>query len=192
MPATTTSPLDDVRIVRLPRRRTRYVLTVTREGFIEARIPAAWSDDKVVQILHRHRRWVGARKEELAERQQKQAARAQIDWCEIPEDWWRKAARPHLWELLDVWKERMSTTVRKRRLTGAKTRWGSCNSLGDISLSWRLMLVPYELREYVVIHELAHRRHMNHSARFWNEVAKYCPDYEAKRQQLRELGGDTQ
>ena len=193
MPGTTaTSPLQDVTIVRLPRRRTRYVLTVTREGLIEARVPAVWSDDKVGQILHRHRRWVAARQDELAERRKKQAAKAQINWCEIPEAWWRKAARPHLWNLLDIWMERMNTTVRKRRLTGAVTRWGSCNSLGDISLSWRLMRVPEDLREYVIIHELAHRRHMNHGPRFWAEVGKYCPDYEAKRQRLRALGGDTQ
>jgi predicted metal-dependent hydrolase len=188
----TAQSLRFINVVRLPRRRTRYVLCVTQQGRIEMRIPETWSDAKIEEILHRHRRWVVARQEELSIKRKDAIAKSKLDWTEIPEDWWRKAARPRLWKLLDKWSERMGVTVRKRRLTGARTRWGSCNSLGDISLSWRLMLVPKPLREYVVIHELAHRRHMNHGPRFWAEVAKYCPDYEKKRALLSSLGGDTQ
>jgi predicted metal-dependent hydrolase len=63
-------------------------------------------------------------------------------------------------------------TVRAQR-----SRWGSCSAEGAISLNWRLIHAPPEVRDYLIIHELMHRRQMNHSARFWQEVEKACPDY---------------
>jgi len=69
-----------------------------------------------------------------------------------------------------------------------RTRWGSCSPRGEISLNWRLVQVPERIRDYVILHELAHRRHLNHSARFWQEVERLCPDYEAAEAWLRETG----
>jgi len=69
-----------------------------------------------------------------------------------------------------------------------RTRWGSCSPRGEISLNWRLVQVPEWVRDYVILHELAHRRHLNHSARFWQEVERLCPDYEAAETWLRETG----
>lgn len=65
------------------------------------------------------------------------------------------------------------------------SRWGSCSSKGNISLNVHLLDVEPELFEYVLIHELSHLYHMNHSKDFWNQVSKYCPDYKVKRQMLR-------
>ncbi len=57
------------------------------------------------------------------------------------------------------------------------SRWGSCSRRGTISLNWRLIQTPVFVRDYIVLHELAHRRQMNHSNRFWQEVERLCPDY---------------
>jgi predicted metal-dependent hydrolase len=63
-----------------------------------------------------------------------------------------------------------------------KSRWGSCSRRGTISLNWRLIQSPAFVRDYIILHELAHRRQMNHSDKFWMEVARLCPDYlEAER-----------
>ncbi len=63
-----------------------------------------------------------------------------------------------------------------------KSRWGSCSRRGTISLNWRLIQSPAFVRDYIILHELAHRRQMNHSDKFWQEVARLCPDYlEAER-----------
>ena len=70
-----------------------------------------------------------------------------------------------------------------------KTRWGSCSVKGNLNFNCLLMLCPEEVREYVVIHELCHRLEMNHSPRFWAEVAKRCPDYARQRKWLKENGG---
>ena len=67
-----------------------------------------------------------------------------------------------------------------------KTRWGSCSVSGSISLNWRLVQVPEVVRDYVLLHELAHRRHMNHSALFWAEVQRLCPEYQESERWLRE------
>ncbi|MDK2125958.1 M48 family metallopeptidase [Parachitinimonas caeni] len=73
-------------------------------------------------------------------------------------------------------------------LSHAKTRWGSCSSAGAIRLNWRLMQAPPAVIDYVLIHELAHLRELNHSDRFWQIVASVCPNYKHHRQFLRQNG----
>lgn len=72
-------------------------------------------------------------------------------------------------------------------LSNARTQWGSCSAGGRIRLSWRLMLLPAHLVDYVVAHELAHRRELNHSARFWEAVATLHPRYREARRELSAL-----
>lgn len=79
----------------------------------------------------------------------------------------KKAAQNYLPPVLSVWAERFGLTYRKVRITGARSRWGSCSAAGTISLSCYLMLVPAHLMDYVMLHELAHTREMNHGPRFW-------------------------
>ncbi len=74
------------------------------------------------------------------------------------------------------------------RLSSARTRWGSCNHRGQISLNWRLVMLPEPLIDYVVVHELAHLREMNHSPRFWSVVAQLCPEWQLRRQELKQQG----
>ena len=69
-----------------------------------------------------------------------------------------------------------------------RTRWGSCSSKGNLNFNCLLALVPREVLDYVVVHELCHRKEMNHSDRFWSEVAKIIPDYKNRRQWLKEHG----
>lgn len=76
-----------------------------------------------------------------------------------------------------------SVTIRKQ-----VSRWGSCSSKRNLSFNCLLMLCPEDVRDYVVIHELCHLKHMNHSSAFWAQVSHYCPDYEDKRLWLRKNG----
>ncbi|MBX3487205.1 MAG: M48 family metallopeptidase [Candidatus Paracaedibacteraceae bacterium] len=79
--------------------------------------------------------------------------------------------------VLDKITAAMNLRPKKITLRDTKSRWGSCSSEGNISLSWRLMMAPPEVMEYVVIHEFAHLVHMNHSKSFWQLVARHCPEY---------------
>ena len=71
-----------------------------------------------------------------------------------------------------------------------KTRWGSCSAKGNLNFNCLLMLAPSDVRDYVIIHELAHRKHMNHSKDFWKEVEIMIPDYKEKRKWLNTYGDE--
>ena len=82
----------------------------------------------------------------------------------------------------------MNVTYGTVRLSSARTRWGSCSARGNLNFHWKLILMPPEVLDYVVVHELAHRREMNHSPRFWAIVEKVLPDYKERRRWLKENG----
>lgn len=69
-----------------------------------------------------------------------------------------------------------------------RSRWGSCSRRGTVSLNWRLIQAPPFVRDYIILHELSHLRHMNHSVRFWREVERVCPDYENAERWLKRWG----
>ncbi len=70
------------------------------------------------------------------------------------------------------------------------SRWGSCTSEGNLNFNCLLTLFPDEVADYVIVHELCHRKHMNHSKEFWAEVEKFCPDFKTHKKWLRENGGE--
>ena len=77
-------------------------------------------------------------------------------------------------------------TVNRVTVRNQRSRWGSCSRRGTISLNWRLIQAPPEVRDYIVLHELMHLRQMNHSPRFWAEVERVCPNYEISERWLKE------
>ena len=84
--------------------------------------------------------------------------------------------------------QKLGFNFRLLRITGAMRRWGSCSGENDINLPWRLVMAPLELIDYVIIHELCHIKHKNHSRAFWKEVGKHLPDYKERRRLLKEHG----
>lgn len=82
----------------------------------------------------------------------------------------------------------MSISYQNLRLKEQKSRWGSCSSDGNLNFNWRLVHCPPEVIDYVIVHELAHRKHMDHSIRFWNLVAQYTPDHRQHRGWLKRHG----
>jgi predicted metal-dependent hydrolase len=84
--------------------------------------------------------------------------------------------------------QQMSIDYQHLRLKEQKSRWGSCSSDGNLNFNWRLVHCPPEVIDYVIVHELAHRKHMDHSRKFWNFVAQYTPDYQLHRGWLKRHG----
>jgi predicted metal-dependent hydrolase len=101
--------------------------------------------------------------------------------------WLRERALMLFGERVDALAPGMEVGVRRLSLSNARTQWGSCSTDGGVRLSWRLIHLRLALIDYVVAHELAHLRHMNHSVRFWRAVEGVFPDYRAARRELRAL-----
>lgn len=102
--------------------------------------------------------------------------------------WYRREALQLFTECIGHFAARMNVNPREIRLSAARTQWGSCTARGIIHLNWQLVKMPLELADYVVVHELAHLREMNHSAAFWQVVESACPDYARLRRELRGWG----
>ncbi|MDO9326354.1 MAG: SprT family zinc-dependent metalloprotease [Methanoregula sp.] len=77
-------------------------------------------------------------------------------------------------------------TPKSIRITDARQRWGSCTSVGGINFSWRLIQAPLEIVDYVIVHELVHLKQHDHSKKFWAKVKEIMPDYERRKEWLRE------
>jgi predicted metal-dependent hydrolase len=110
---------------------------------------------------------------------------------EAAEVWFKKKARPLFEERLAHFAPQLGVQWKKLSLSSARTRWGSARSDGHIRLNWRLIHLPLTQIDYVVVHELAHLREMNHGPRFWDTVGGVMPDYRERRQQLRQAALGT-
>lgn len=183
-------------VKRSVKRRRSFGFVVSEAGEIVFSAPRWVRLEQMLAFAQTRQTFVEKRLKEMAGKravlEEKALRKADLEgkYCELPVEWYRKAARKTMVPEVALWAKKVGVTVEKVRITSGRTVWGSCNSNGEINLSWRLMMVPPELREYVVIHELCHRVHMNHGVRFWRLVGKHCADWEAKRKRLNALGGE--
>ncbi len=102
--------------------------------------------------------------------------------------WLKENAKRIFTKEAEVWSSRMGVECASLAVGSARGRWGSCSAENDLRFTFRLLYCPKEIIEYVVVHELAHIRHKNHSPRFWREVERYIPDWKERRQWLKERG----
>lgn len=102
--------------------------------------------------------------------------------------WYRKQARIHLAQRVSYYSEKHGLPYEQIRITSAITQWGSCSAHNNLNFPWRLVMVPREVIDYVVVHELAHTIHKNHSSRFWGLVESIMPDWKEHRAHLKEEG----
>jgi hypothetical protein len=102
--------------------------------------------------------------------------------------WYRREALQLFTECVAHFAPLMNVKPSEVKLSAARTQWGSCTTRGTVRLNWQLIKMPLHLVDYVVVHELAHLREMNHSAAFWSVVETACPDYAKRRGELRKWG----
>lgn len=100
----------------------------------------------------------------------------------VTEQWLRTEGAERFQQKTAFWAARMKVTYGRITIRDQRTRWGSCSSRGNLNFNWRLLLMPERVMDYVIVHELAHRREMNHSAAFWQIIETYLPDYRERRQ----------
>jgi len=172
------------RIIRS--RRKTLGLQITDEGELLVRAPYYTLMPEIQKMLQSHEKWI------VRNLRKMERAREEADTTEkLTEEQLDVLAEAALRDIPDrVKRYAPEVGVNYGRITirNQKTRWGSCSSKGNLNFNCLLMLCPEEIRDYVVIHELCHRKEMNHSPRFWAEVEKVCPDYKARRKWLRDHG----
>ncbi len=99
-----------------------------------------------------------------------------------------KIAKDILPPKVELWAEKIGVKYNRITIRCQKTRWGSCSSKNNLNFNCLLTICPDDVVDYVIIHELCHLKELNHSSAFWNEVAKFCPNYKEHRKWLRENG----
>ncbi len=102
----------------------------------------------------------------------------EVDLRPPVEKYLRRMATQELTECVFELAALHQSAVQRVSVRNQRSRWGSCSRRGTISLNWRLVQTPVFVRDYIILHELAHLKEMNHSARFWREVARLCPEFE--------------
>ncbi|WP_051350709.1 M48 family metallopeptidase [Caloramator sp. ALD01] len=103
--------------------------------------------------------------------------------------WLKEESKVVLKQRVEFFSQKYNLVPNRVVIKEQKTIWGSCSSKGNINLNWRLILVPLDVLDYVVVHELCHLKHHNHSKKFWDLVKEIMPDFEKKKMWLKENGG---
>jgi predicted metal-dependent hydrolase len=106
------------------------------------------------------------------------------------ENWFRREAKKLLEERAADHAAGLGLSYNRVSIGDMKSRWGSCSSSGTLRFSWRLLMAPFDVLDYVAAHEVAHLAEMNHSDRFWAQVARRIPDHKSRRAWLRSDGSD--
>lgn len=117
------------------------------------------------------------------------AARALPLARDIVRQWYRSEALQLITERCAFYQKIAPYAPTSIKISNAGKRWGSCGTRGTLNFSWRLMMAPLEIIDYLVVHELTHIGHLNHSQQYWQKVASIMPDYRYREKWLRENGG---
>jgi predicted metal-dependent hydrolase len=200
----------DYKVIRSNRRS--IAIHITREGSVEVRAPLRISDGEINSFVAQKQSWI--EKHTARIREQKKSADSysltdgmyllgkcypvrfgdRMEFNEqfiIPQDtkkiisWYKKQARAHITKRVEHYLPIMGVEVEQIRIGSADTLWGSCSAKGNLNFTWKLIQLPDRIIDYIVVHELAHRIHMNHSAEFWQTVKRVIPDYTCIRASLR-------
>ena len=169
-------------------------LEVTAAGRVKARVPNRTADAVVEKFVKERAGWIAEKYLLQKARQEKQKlARGTRDYEQNPalEARYRELARAVIGQRVSYFAAKMGVTYGRISIRDQKTRWGSCSGRGNLNFNWKLVLMPPEVLDYVVVHELAHRKQMNHSPLFWAEVGRVLPDYESRRRWLKEHGKEV-
>ena len=166
-------------------------LEIQADGAVIVRAPGNISREALMRFLEQRQEWIVEKWFMVQEQKAAKESRPKKDYEENPalEAEYRKKALEALRARVEYFAELMGVSYGSVKIGAAKTRWGSCSGKGNLNFHWKLILMPPEILDYVVVHELAHRKEMNHSPRFWAQVEKIMPDYRTRRKWLRDFGG---
>ena len=166
--------------------RKTMSLEIKADGSVVVRAPLRLSETKIQKFVEEKQEWILKKLEKI---QKRDAQKKNVQKLSALE-------RQHLQNKACVviprrvayYAEKLGVSYGKITMRRQKTRWGSWAANGNLNFNWLLILAPPEVLDYVVVHELCHRREMNHSQAFWKEVEKILPDYRERQKWLKDNG----
>ena len=168
-------------------KRKTYGIHVAPGGKVTVRIPLRGSEKFAISLAESKKNWIAScvlKLQNVPVQKEKTPSEKRLEAI------YRKAAREYFPKRVSHYARMLGVTYGKISIRDQKTRWGSCSSEGNLSFNWRLILAPPDVLDYVVIHELCHRKEMNHSKEFWALVESLMPKYKERRKWLRENGNN--
>jgi len=168
-----------------------------REEWLRRHPPRSYAGGETLPLLGED--WVLEPRREAGRRRARVLAREgrlilelppEADAREVLEAWLRRLARRLVLARVEHWSALVGRRPVSITLRDTTSRWGSCSAEGNISINWKLVMAPAEALDYVVVHELCHLLHPNHSSAFWGEVERHMPGYRRPRRWLRDGRGE--
>src|SRR5713101_4676441 len=170
-------------LIELPRSRRarKWTLSVPWGEPTLMTVPSWMGADDVAAIVDSHREWIALERA-------KQRPRLRLDPRHVSEAEARRAVRELVAMVIDDEASALRVKPKRIQIRDQRSRWGSCSTTGALSFNWRLVLAPFEVLDYVVVHELCHLRVPDHSQRFWDLVATRRPRWRKQRDWLHQHG----
>ena len=158
-------------------------ITVERDGTVTIRAPFFMSERKINKIIDERKEWIERAQKKIANQAERLNSLTPITKDEI--DSLKATAKPIIEEKVRFFADKMGVEYEKITIRNQKTRYGSCTAKGNLNFNCLIMLMPEEIIDYVIVHELCHIKEMNHSHRFWKAVEDILPDYKERRKWLK-------
>ena len=168
------------------RSRRRTLAVQIKSNRVTVRAPLRTTDAEIRQFLEKHRGWLEKHLLQARAAEQAKAGIRKLTKEEIAD--LKKQAKKTLPERAAYWAPRIGVTYNRIAIRCQRTRWGSCSAKGNLNFNCLLMLTPPDVLDYIVVHELCHRKEMNHSPKFWAEVEKILPNYKEQKHWLKQNG----
>ena len=168
------------KVIRSARRTTS--LEINRAGAVIVRCPVEMPEERIAALVEDHRPWL----EKHLALMPKETTQSKLTPEEL--ELLGQQAVTHFPKRVAYFADALGVNYGRIAIRTQKTKWGSCSSKGNLNFNVLLMLAPPVVLDYIVVHELCHRKHLNHSAAFWAEVERIMPDYRERERWLKENG----
>lgn len=180
--------LTDVKVNVIRSNRRTIAIQVNPDLTVTVRAPRRATQREIDRILREKQPWIQKHMEQMKEKRAQYDAMEMDGLTDAECRQLKQKAQAYIPERVEYFANIMGVDYGRITIRKQKTRWGSCSGKGNLNFNCLLMLAPPEVIDYVVIHELCHRKEMNHSRAFWREVEKVMPDYKKSVLWLKDQG----